>query len=120
MPSRVFVTGASGFVGAAVVQELISRGYGVNALARSGKLKTASAQIKVIHGDLFDRKSLEDGMSGCEAVIHLVGIIAEQPRQGITFERIHVEGTRSVVEATVRAGIRRYVQMSALGTRPNA
>ncbi len=96
------------------------RGYGVNAPARSGKLKNASAQINVIRGDLFDGKSLEAGMSGCEAVIHLVGIIAEQPGKGITFERIHVDGTRGVVDATVAANIRRYVQMSALGTRPNA
>lgn len=120
MPGRVFITGASGFVGTAVVEELVSRGYGVNALARGGKLKIASAQINIVRGDLFDRKSLEAGMAGCEAVIHLVGIIAEQAGKGINFERIHVEGTRSVVDATVAAGIKRYVQMSALGTRPNA
>ncbi len=59
-------------------------------------------------------------MSGCEAVIHLVGIIAEKSSRGITFERLHVEGTRGVVEATIAAGIKRYVQMSALGTRANA
>lgn len=120
MPGRVFVTGASGFVGTAVVEELVSRGYAVGALARGGQLHTTSPRIHAIRGDLFDRKALQDGMSGCEAVIHLIGIITEQPRRGITFERIHVEGTRSVVEAAIGAGIKRYVQMSALGTRPNA
>ena len=52
-------------------------------------------------------------MSGCEAVIHLVGIIHEVPARGVTFERIHVEGTRQVVEAATRAKVRRYIHMSA-------
>jgi NADH dehydrogenase len=59
-------------------------------------------------------------MAGCTAVIHLVGIIMEKPSKGITFERIHFEGTRAVVDAAKRNGIGRFIHMSALGTRPNA
>jgi uncharacterized protein YbjT (DUF2867 family) len=51
---------------------------------------------------------------------HLVGIIAEKPSAGVTFEKIHVEGTRAVVEAAKRDNIRRFIHMSALGTRPAA
>ena len=58
-------------------------------------------------------------MAGCEAVIHLVGIIRETRRSG-SFWEVHVEGTRQVVAAARRAGVRRFVHMSALGTRPKA
>ncbi len=54
-------------------------------------------------------------MQGCDAVIHLVGIIMEKGTN--TFERVHHLGTRNVVEAAKRTGIKRFVQMSALGVR---
>jgi NADH dehydrogenase len=57
-------------------------------------------------------------MQGCDAVIHLVGIIGEIGDQ--TFERVHWEGTRRVLEAALNSGVRRIVHMSALGTRPEA
>ena len=76
--------------------------------------------MRVVRGSLFDPKALDDGLAGCEAVIHLVGIIKEQPGRGMTFHRVHVEGTRAVVEAAKRNGVRRFVHMSALGSRPDA
>jgi uncharacterized protein YbjT (DUF2867 family) len=122
MPGWVFVTGASGFVGSAVVEELLARGFGVNALVRRGTVVATDSggDVRTIVGDLFDAKALDDGMGGANGVIHLVGIIAEKPSKGVTFERIHHQGTRSVVEAAERNGVRRYVHMSALGTRPGA
>src|SRR2546423_649554 len=119
MPARVFVTGASGFVGSAVVDELLARNYAVNALVNRRPLR-ASETVRPIQGDLFDAKALDEGMRGATAVIHLVGIIIEQPRLGTTFQRIHARGTRSIVEAAQRAGVTRFVHMSALGTRPGA
>src|SRR5438132_1400630 len=106
MPARVFVTGASGFVGSAVVDELLSRGYGVNALVNRHELTDRPESVRSIKGGLFDREALEEGVGGCDAVIHLVGIIMERPSKGITFERIHFEGTKNVVDAAVRGGVR--------------
>jgi NADH dehydrogenase len=120
MPGRVFVTGASGFVGTAVVEELVARRYAVNALVNRHEVRASPESVQSIKGSLFDSKELEQGMADCEAVIHLVGIIMEKRSQGVTFERIHFEGTRDVVDAAKRAGIRRYVHMSALGSRPDA
>lgn len=117
---RVFVTGASGFVGTAILDELLGRGHEVYALAHHGALQVRNEKLHTIRGDLFDRTALNSGIRGCDAVIHLVGIIMERPRQGVTFERIHFEGTKAVVDAAKRNGITRYVHMSALGTRPNA
>jgi len=118
MPGRVFVTGGSGFVGSFVIGELLRRGYGINALAHHGTI--ANPSVRAVAGDLFNPSSLDEGIRGCDAIIHLVGIIAEKPSKGTTFERIHVEGTRCIVDAARRNQVRRLVHMSALGTRPNA
>ena len=67
-----------------------------------------------------DRKKprLTTAFAGCDAVIHLVGIISEAGRN--TFENVHTRGTQNVVGAAIQAGVRRFVHMSALGTRANA
>jgi uncharacterized protein YbjT (DUF2867 family) len=120
MPEPVFVTGGSGFVGSAVIDELVARGYAVHALSSSKPIDPRGGKVRSFAGGLFDAAALEAGISGCAAVIHLVGVIMERPAKGATFERIHVGGTKAVVDAAKRAGVRRYVHMSALGTRPDA
>jgi uncharacterized protein YbjT (DUF2867 family) len=120
MLSRVFLTGGSGFVGRCVLRELAARRVAVNALARNGRLTGAGASVRVLGGSIFDATALDHGMQGCNAVIHLVGIIIEKPSQGATFEHVHFDGTRAVVDAAKRNNIRRYIHMSAHGTRANA
>lgn len=120
MPGHALVTGASGFVGQAVVDELLHRGYAVRALYHHKPLLRANPRFHAIQGDLFDQKTLEKALHGCDSVIHLVGIIRENPRKGITFHRIHFEGTESIVQAAAKAGIQRFVHMSALGARSDA
>ena len=124
--TRVLVTGATGFVGRAIVRELVARGHFPVCLVRDrDKFKSQNPDLMtsrydLVAGDLFDADALAQAATGAEAAIHLVGIIFEHPLRGQTFQRIHVEGTRRVVDACKAAGIRRYVHMSALGARPNA
>jgi len=73
---------------------------------------------QVVHGHLAQPEALAQLVSGADAVVHLVGIIREQPRRGQTFQRVVQEGTRAVVEAARRAGVGRMVLMSALGADP--
>jgi NADH dehydrogenase len=119
MSMRVFVTGGTGFVGSAIIDELLSRGHRVDALVNRKELPPRPGVTSIKNG-LFDPVAIDAGMKGCDALIHVVGIIMEKPAAGITFQKIHVEGTRAVVDAAKRHGIRRYVQMSALGTRADA
>lgn len=112
---NIFVTGGAGFVGSAVIASLLAAGHSVRALVNHRPLKLTDARLQSINGDLFDDKILDSAMTGCDAVIHLVGIIKEHPGRGITFDRIHYQGTIKVVDATKRAGIKRYLHMSALG-----
>jgi uncharacterized protein YbjT (DUF2867 family) len=119
---RIFVTGATGFVGRAVIHALRAEGYGVRCLVRRGSEGDLRGQeaIERVEGDVLARETLGRGMAGCDTVIHLVGIIREQPAIHATFERVHVQGTVNVLECAAATGVRRYLHMSALGTRADA
>jgi uncharacterized protein YbjT (DUF2867 family) len=119
---RVFVTGATGFVGRSVIQALRSDGYVVRCLVRRGSERDLRGleAVERVEGDILVRRGLEEGMAGCQAVVHLVGIIRERPEVGTTFEMVHTQGTINVLEAAMAAGVRRLLHMSALGSRPGA
>ncbi len=120
------VTGATGFVGAAVVRTLLARGLTPVCLVRSAsKIAHQHPEIDpdrvvAVVGDLSSRETLRNAASQSDAVIHLVGIIIARRLQRQTFRRVHVCGTRNVVDAARDAGIKRFVHMSALGARPDA
>lgn len=119
---RVFVTGATGFVGRSVIQALRSDGYVVRCLVRRGSERDLRGleAVERVEGDVLVRRGLEEGMAGCQGIVHLVGIIRERPAIATTFEMVHTQGTMNVIEAAAAAGVRRYLHMSAMGSRPNA
>ena len=112
---KVLVTGGTGFVGPKVVHALRARGHEVRALVRKPqKARTLEAWgCELAQGDMTDPASLERAVQGCDAVVHLVAII-----QGpaVAFRQIMEQGTRDLAAAAGRAGIGRFVLMSALGT----
>jgi uncharacterized protein YbjT (DUF2867 family) len=117
----ILVTGGTGFVGREVVRELLSLGYTVRLLTRDPK-KAAGLGLRpgveIVAGDALKPETLSAAVAGVEAVIHLIGIIAETSR--VSFEQAHVEATRNVLAAAKQAGVTRWIQMSAAGTRPHA
>lgn len=115
---KVFLTGGSGFVGGAVARALRRRGHAIRALVRdpAGAGDLAGHGAELVRGDIIDAASLRGAPAGCDAAIHLVGIIRE--KGPYTFEAVHERGTANVLAAAREAGLRRFVHMSALGARP--
>ncbi len=110
---KVFVTGGSGFVGRTVIQQLVDKNHQVRALTHSA-LPLQHQTVEAVSGDVTRAESLS-AIEGCDAVIHLVGIIREKRSQGITFERLHSLATQNVVKAAADFGVKRYIHMSANG-----
>ena len=120
---KVLVTGATGFVGGEIARQLKAAGHSLRVLARNPRSPrvqelVSNSGAEVHPGDVLEAASLEGGLSGIEAVVHLVGIISEVGDS--TFERVHTGGTQNLAAAAQRAGVRRIVHMSALGTRSDA
>ncbi|HAY22951.1 MAG TPA: nucleoside-diphosphate sugar epimerase [Desulfobacterales bacterium] len=117
---RVLVTGGTGFVGKEVVRQLLAHNHQVRCLVRPGSEKKlgAAPEVEFAPGDVTRPESLPSAVQGCDAVVHLVGIIREFPSRGITFQKMHFEATQNIVEATKKANIRRYLHMSALEAKP--
>jgi NADH dehydrogenase len=117
----ILVTGGSGFVGQETVAELLRLGQRVRLLVRNpdkaGKLPFAR-QVEFVRGDVLQPETLPAALAGVKVVIHLVGFILETPR--ISYEQGHFQATRNVLAAAQAAGVTRWIQMSAAGTRPHA
>jgi NADH dehydrogenase len=113
---RVLVTGGTGVVGEATVAALLRRGHDVRLLARhaADDVRAWPTGVEARPGDVTDPASLLGAADGCDAVLHVVGIVAESPPE-VTFERVNVEGTRHVVEEAARAGVPQLVYVSSLG-----
>jgi NADH dehydrogenase len=109
----ILVTGASGFVGRHVVQALLAAGQNVRALVRDPK-KGAVPGCELVQGDMTDASSLRRAVEGVEGVVHLVAV-----RQGKEekFQRVMAQGGKDLVTAAREAGVKRFLLMSALGTR---
>ncbi len=123
-PERVLLTGATGFVGGYVLKKLVCSGYVPVCVVRDPDTlaaraeSLAGAEIVSIKGDLSSIPALNRAAEQSDHAIHLVGIIME--RGGNTFSRVHYEGTKNIVKACQDASVKRFIHMSALGTREDA
>jgi dihydroflavonol-4-reductase len=115
---RALVTGATGFVGAAVARALEGAGWQVRVLARSGSnrgnLRHLAAQV--VEGDLGDLNSLRRALEGCEGLFHVAADYRLGARDPKPLYRTNVEGTRNILSAARSAAVSRVVYTSSVAT----
>ncbi len=116
---RVAIFGATGFVGNHLVRALLAANHETSVLVRPGsEKKLAQAdQCRVTSGDIGSVAAIGETLDGCDAVIYNIGLLKEFPRRGITFEEAHFTGVQRAVDAARKAGVQRFILMSANGVK---
>jgi NADH dehydrogenase len=111
---NIAIVGATGFVGSHLVPHLVKAGHHVIAVSRTGRrLPDWTDAVEARAADVTTGTGMDEALAGADAVVHLVAIPRES--KGRRFEEVNVRGTRRVVDASQRAGIRRFVHLSVLG-----
>ena len=118
----ILLTGATGFVGGNLLREMLKHGLQVRCISRNpSRAETIKKPgVELVQGDVTDKDSIVKAFADgkIDTAVHLVGILAETGKA--TFKAIHTEGTRNMVEACKQKNVKRFVHISALGTRENA
>jgi farnesol dehydrogenase len=117
-PSTIFVTGATGFIGTKLVNELVRQGHTVHALTRAASNREGlqHERIKFVQGDIMNLDSLVQGMKGCTYAFHLAAYAKNWARDKNIFYQYNVDGMKNVFEAARRNNIQRLVWTSTIVT----
>lgn len=118
---RVLIIGGSGFIGTGLTEELHDRGHMVTVLSRTPNSDSLPDGIESVSGDVTDYESIEPSFEDQEVVVNLVALspLFTPPEGNQMHEQVHLHGTEHVVTAAETHGIRRLVQISALGADPD-
>jgi dihydroflavonol-4-reductase len=112
----LLVTGATGFLGEHLCRVLVEQGETVRGLARSRSGLLAELGVEHVRGDVLDGPELDRALEGVTAVFHLAGAVSRDPEDAQRMMRLHVDGTRRVLERMAAAGVKRMVLASTSGT----
>lgn len=118
---EILVAGGTGFIGTNLCRELAERGHDVTALARDPDEADLPEGVDAVVGDVTAIDSLSEPVQGQDAVVNLVSLSPLfKPKGGDEMhEKVHLGGTRNLVDAANAAGVDRFLQMSALGADPD-
>lgn len=112
---RIVILGGTGFVGSYLVPRLVADGHRITLLSRNRELRRSMAVlpgVSVRSADVYDDVALFEQLEGADAVINLIGILNPSGRH--TFQRVHVDMTRRLIDACKATGVKRLHQMSSL------
>jgi len=114
-PMRILVTGGTGVVGDAAITKLLAGEHAVRLLSRNaGEDARRWPGVEAFTGDVADAQSIRGAADGCDAILHVAGIVAEDPPD-VTFESVNVAGTQNMLAEAARAGVREFIYVSSLG-----
>ncbi|MBE2184727.1 MAG: complex I NDUFA9 subunit family protein [Anaerolineae bacterium] len=118
----ILVTGAAGFVGSNTVRMLVKQGKPVRAMVRNlekakVRLGDISSKIEIVQADITDRSRLPRLMDDVTAIVHTIAVPME--RGDATYDEINYQGTINIVDAAEAEGVRRFINISQNGARPD-
>jgi len=116
MKTSVLVTGATGFLGEHLCAALVAQGHIVRGLARTRSGVLDELGVELVRGDVLAGDELDRALDGVSAVFHLAGAVSRDPDDAQRMMRLHVDGTRRVLDRMAAAGVRRMILASTSGT----
>ncbi|MGH7205323.1 MAG: NAD-dependent epimerase/dehydratase family protein [Nitrospiraceae bacterium] len=119
LPPRVFITGGTGYLGSRLIKELLTRGYGVQALARSrDAAKRLPVECKIVVGNALDSKSFTEHVRPASTFVHLVGVSRPAPWKAREFRNVDMVSIRASIAAAQAADITHFVYVSVAQPAP--
>ena len=115
---EVFITGGTGYIGAALARELLRRGHRVRVLARPGSEHKAPAGCEVLHGDALRASSYAVQVAPATTFVHLVGVAHPNPKKAAQFRTIDLESCRQAVKAACVARVQHFIYLSVARPAP--
>jgi uncharacterized protein YbjT (DUF2867 family) len=112
--ANVLLTGGTGYMGRALIPELVSRGHSVRALVRRGSEHKLARGATAVMGDALDAASVRSAMDGADVLVHLVGVAHPSPAKAREFREIDLQS----IEATVAARPQHLVYVSVAHPAP--
>jgi farnesol dehydrogenase len=111
---NTLVTGATGFIGGRLVQQLLAEGETVHMLCRPGADASSfmSKDIRICRGDILDARTIESAMNGCDFVYHIAGYAKNWARDPRKYIEVNVDGLRRVLDAAMKTGVKRVAVTS--------
>jgi UDP-glucose 4-epimerase len=115
--TSVLVTGANGFLGSALVNDLLESGYNVRALVRNPALPSYRKAVEVIAGDIRDPQCTKQASAGCDTIVHLAGqahALDDDHVSDQDYQSINVDGTKHLLDGAVASNVRQFIFASSV------
>lgn len=112
---KLFLTGATGFLGRVVTQAYLEAGHDVRALVRAAS-RNMPRGVETVQVGFDDAEALRRALEGRDAIVHLAGKVSRDPEDAPDMHRIHVNATRKLIDAAKEAGVRKFLLASTSGT----